>query len=70
MMPASALVLSLAGASPFAPPPNRPSRPNRGTVGARDAARMFLRDLFGRVDAVARDQVGPWTPRVSTNYPY
>jgi hypothetical protein len=31
---------------------------------------MFLRDLFGRVDAAARDQVGPWTPRVSTNYPY
>ena len=70
MMPASALILSLADASPFAPPPNRPSRPNRRTVGGTGVARMFLRDLFGRVDAAARDQVDPWMPRVSANYPY
>ena len=68
MMPASALILSLAGASPFAPPPNRPS--NRRTVGGTGSARMFLRDLFGRVDAAVRDQVDPWMPRVTANYPY
>jgi hypothetical protein len=61
MMPASALVLSLADASPFAPPPNRPSRARR---------RAFLLDVIGRLDAAVRDQVGPWMPRVGANYPY
>jgi hypothetical protein len=69
MMPASALILSLADASPFAPPPNRPSRPNRRTVGGDSTARTFLH-LIGRVDAAVRDQVGPWMPRVSRQYPY
>ena len=69
MMPASALILSLADASPFAPPPNRPSRPNRSTVGG-GGARRFLRDFVGRLDAAVHDQVDPWMPRVSANYPY
>ncbi|HEX7172115.1 MAG TPA: hypothetical protein VF365_05840 [Candidatus Limnocylindria bacterium] len=70
MMPAGALILSLADASPFAPPPNRPSRPNRRTAGGLGAARTFLRDLFGRMDATAREQVDPWTPRVTAKYPH
>ncbi len=69
-MPASALILSLADASPFAPPPNRPSRPNRRTVGGDSTARMFLRDLMGRVDAATRDRIDPWMPRVTQRYPY
>ncbi len=70
MMPASALILSLADASPFAPPPNRPSRPNRKTAGGTSAARTFLRDLIGRVDGAVHEQVDPWMPRVTANYPY
>jgi hypothetical protein len=70
MMPASALILTLADASPFAPPRNRPARPNRRTVGGSGTARFVLRDLFGRVDATVREQVDPWMPRVSANYPY
>jgi hypothetical protein len=69
-MPASALILSLADASPFAPPPNRPSRPNRRTVGGDSTARTFFRDLMGRVDAALREQADPWMPRVSQHYPY
>jgi hypothetical protein len=70
MMPASALILTLADASPFAPPPNRPSRPNRRTVGGNATARTFLHDLIGRVDAATRNRVDPWLPRVSAKYPY
>ncbi len=70
MMPASAMILTLADASPFAPPPNRPSRPNRRSAGGGSAARTFLRDLTVRVDAALRDQVDSWMPRVSQNYPY
>jgi hypothetical protein len=69
-MPASALILSLADASPFAPPPNRPSRPNRRTVGGDSTARTFLRDLMGRVDAAIRDGTDPWIPRITQRYPY
>ncbi|MDQ2674784.1 MAG: hypothetical protein M3Y40_09020 [Chloroflexota bacterium] len=69
-MPASALILSLADASPFAPPPNRPSRPNRRKVEGDSTARTFLRDLMARVDAAIRDRTDPWMPRVSQHYPY
>ena len=70
MMPASAMILSLADSSPFAPPPNRPSRPNRRTVGGAGVVRTFLHGLFARVEAAVREQVDPWMPRVSANYPY
>jgi hypothetical protein len=69
-MPASAMILTLADASPFAPPPNRPSRPNRRTVGGGRTARTFLHDLMGRVNAAVREQTDPWMPRVSQHYPY
>lgn len=70
-MPASAMILTLADASPFAPPPNRPSRPNRRTVGGTGTSRTFpFADLIRRVHAATRDQADPWMPRVSQHYPY
>lgn len=71
MMPASAQFLSLADASPFAPPPNRPSGPSRRTAGrAGSAPRLLFAGLLGRLDAALRNQPVPWMPRVSANYPY
>jgi hypothetical protein len=70
MMPSAALVLALADASPFAPPPNRSTRPNRRTDGGSRQAGGFLRNLRRHVDVAMRDQAGPWIPRITANYPY
>jgi hypothetical protein len=70
MMPADALILALADASPFAPPPNRPSRSNRRPAGGVGTARALLEGLRGRLDAAVRVPVGPWIPRITSNYPY
>ena len=70
MMPSAALVLTLADASPFAPPPNRPTRPNRRTDGVNGQVRTFIRDLGRRVDLALHDHAGPWIPRITARYPY
>jgi hypothetical protein len=70
MMPSNRLVLALADASPFAPPPNRPTRPNRRTERGSGQVRTFLRDLRRHVDLAVRDQAGPWIPRITARYPY
>ena len=70
MMPADAMILALADASPFAPPQNRPSRPNRRPEGGVGTARTYLEELLRRLDMTVREQVDPWTPRISANYPY
>ena len=69
-MPSAALVLALADSTPFAPPPNRPSRPNRRTDGGGGQVRNFLRDLRRNLDLAVRDQTAPWIPRITARYPY
>jgi hypothetical protein len=70
MMPSAALVLSLADSAPFAPPPNRPTRPNRRTEEGSGQVRTFLRNLGRHVDLAVRDHAGPWIPRITARYPY
>ena len=69
MQAGGALSLSTVDVAFFAPPPNRPRRPDRRTNGGRGTTRAFIRALHREL-ARAIDDSENGLPRVTRRYPY
>ena len=64
----SAFAIGISDVNFFAPPPSRPTRPERRTGGG-GIVRHLLRAINRELSHAAAGPVTSWMPRI-TNYPY